>query len=61
MSPEFVVIGEGLFSFDEDLVPEKETGNLNEGSAVLDVFYDVHSNGLFIRHLTIFSFKFRGF
>ncbi|CAG9535240.1 unnamed protein product [Cercopithifilaria johnstoni] len=38
------MIGEGLFSFDEDIVPEKETGNLNEGSAMLDLFYDVHSS-----------------
>ncbi|KAL3982540.1 hypothetical protein ACH3XW_47575 [Acanthocheilonema viteae] len=38
------MIGEGLFSFDEDMVPEKETGNLNERSAMLDLFYDVHSN-----------------
>ncbi|VDK72125.1 unnamed protein product [Onchocerca ochengi] len=40
----FAVVGEGLFSFDEDMMPEKETGNLNEQSAVLDLFCDMQSD-----------------
>lgn len=48
-----------MFSFDEDMVPEKETGNLNEGSAMLDLFCDIHSDGSFILHLFLFSFKFK--
>lgn len=47
ISAEFVVIGEGLFSFDEDMVPEKETGNLNEGSAMSGLFYTDQPNGSF--------------
>ncbi|EFO25950.2 hypothetical protein LOAG_02530 [Loa loa] len=38
------MVGEGLFSFDEDMVPEKETGNLSEGSAMFDLFYDIQSD-----------------
>uniref|UniRef100_A0A0R3S2R1 Uncharacterized protein n=1 Tax=Elaeophora elaphi TaxID=1147741 RepID=A0A0R3S2R1_9BILA len=38
------MLGQGLFPFDEDIMPEKETGNLNEESAVVDLFYDVHSS-----------------
>ncbi|KAM3725640.1 LIN1-like protein [Dirofilaria immitis] len=40
------IVGEGLFSFDEDMVPEKETVNLNERSAALDLFYDIQSDDL---------------
>ncbi|VDP12362.1 unnamed protein product [Onchocerca flexuosa] len=38
------IVGEGLFSFDEDVVPEKETGNSNEQSAVFDLFCDIQSD-----------------
>uniref|UniRef100_A0A915PQ32 Uncharacterized protein n=1 Tax=Setaria digitata TaxID=48799 RepID=A0A915PQ32_9BILA len=38
------IVGEGLFSFDEDVMPEKETGNLNEGSAKFDLVLDMQSD-----------------
>ncbi|VDN81885.1 unnamed protein product [Brugia pahangi] len=36
--------GEGLFSFDEDMLPEKEADSLNEGSSALDLFCDIQSD-----------------
>uniref|UniRef100_A0AAF5PHV6 Uncharacterized protein n=1 Tax=Wuchereria bancrofti TaxID=6293 RepID=A0AAF5PHV6_WUCBA len=38
------MVGEGLFSFDEDMVPEKEAGSLNESSSALDLFCDIQSD-----------------
>ncbi|VDM10535.1 unnamed protein product [Wuchereria bancrofti] len=42
------MVGEGLFSFDEDMVPEKEAGSLNESSSALDLFCDIQSDGSFV-------------